>query len=807
MPDRYVCIHGHFYQPPRENPWLEAVEMQESAFPKHDWNERITDECYGPNASARIQDDQGWTTELSNDYSRISFNMGPTLLAWLEAHAPIVYGQIQNADRESMERFGGHGSAMAQAYNHMIMPLSNDRDRRTQVVWGVRDFERRFGRKPKGMWLPETAADTPSLEALAEQGIEFTVLAPRQAARVRPIDGGEWKDCNGGVDPSTAYLCRLPSGKTMTLFFYDGPISQGVAFEGLLHSSDRFAGRLLDGFDDSRPWPQLAHIATDGESYGHHHRHGEMALAAALAQIEARDGIRLTNYAEFMNLHPPIHEAQIIEASSWSCVHGVGRWKEDCGCNSGGHGDWNQAWRGPLRNALDWLRDAAAPRFESAAGELLRDPWAARDAYIDVILDRSPGTVRAYFEAHQVRPLTGPEQTRVLKLMELQRHAMLMYTSCGWFFDEISGIEASQVIQYAGRVIQLAGDVLAADFEEEFLSRLEQAKSNIRARGNGRKVYIDVVKPAIVDLVRVGAHYAVTSLFEDFPEAASVYCYDVTRNALTTRTAGRAKLSVGRATVTSRITLESEELSFGVLHLGDHTLNCGVRKFQGAEQYDKLVRDTHAGFERADFAQVIRDMDHAFGVANYSIASLFRDEQHKVVRHILAPALEQVDLMFRQIHEQHAPLVRSLRQLNLYVPRRLLAPAAFVVNQGLRDAMSSEPIDFRRIEMLLDEARHEGVQLDGQLLGYTLSETLERLIERIGPETPADELGRVQQIVKLAQDLPFDVDVWRVHDMFFRLMKSIRPPAVERAGAGESDSEQWVAAFDDLGAMLRIRVS
>ncbi len=807
MPHRYVCIHGHFYQPPRENAWLEEIELQESAYPNHDWNERITDECYGPNARARVMDSDGWIVDIVSNYSRISFNVGPTLLAWMESRAPKVYQGVIDADRESMKRFGGHGSAMAQAYNHVIMPLCNDRDRTTQVLWGVKDFASRFGRAPEGMWLPETAANTATLETLAEHGVKFTVLAPRQAASVRPIEGGEWQNVAGRVDPSMPYLCRLPSGKTITLFFYDGPISQGVAFEGLLHSSERLAGRLMDGFDDGRARPQLSHIATDGESYGHHHRHGDMALAAAIGRIEANPAIRLTNYAEFLSLHPPTHEAQIIENSSWSCVHGIERWKSDCGCHSGGNSGWHQRWRAPLRQALDWLRDTVTPLYEESAGQLLTDPWAARDAYISVVLDRSPESIGAFMKAHARGDLSGADRTRVLQLMELQRHAMLMYTSCGWFFDDISGIETVQVIQYAGRVVQLAREVLRADLEEEFLSRLAEAKGNVPSRADGRQVYLQCVKPAAIDLLRVGAHYAVSSLFEPYDETARVGCYEVKREEYMARSAGRARLCIGRAVITSSITLESETLSFGVVHMGEHVLNCGVRPYQGPEAFAELVRGAQEAFDRADFPEILRHMDRAFGSASYSIASLFRDEQHKVVRGILKPTLAQIDASFQQIYGQNAPLVRFLRTLNLPVPRRLQFSAGFVLNDGLRDALGSESPDLERIRALLDEANGQGVELEGRNLAFALEGPLERLIELVGLDSRPESLKQLERMVRLADELPFEVNLWQVQDAYHRQMQAVRPVIAARAGERDEDAARWIEAFDALGTALKIRRS
>jgi alpha-amylase/alpha-mannosidase (GH57 family) len=362
--ERFICIHGHFYQPPRENPWLEAIELQDSAHPYHDWNERITAECYAPNAASRILDGEDRIQSIVNNYSRISFNFGPTLLSWLESKAEGVYRAVLAADRESARLFSGHGSALAQPYNHMILPLASARDKLTQVRWGVRDFEWRFGRVPEGMWLPETAVDLPTLEALARAGIRFTILAPSQARRTRKIGGRAWRDEHGSVDPSRAYELRLPSGRRIQVLFYDGPISSAVAFERLLRRGDDLAHRLVGAFSDSRPWNQLVHIATDGETYGHHHRHGDMALAYALEYIESRGLARLTNYGEYLERHPPDHQVEIHENSSWSCASRHREMAVRLRLQHRFHPGWNQAWRGPLREALRLAegRDRAAFR-------------------------------------------------------------------------------------------------------------------------------------------------------------------------------------------------------------------------------------------------------------------------------------------------------------------------------------------------------------------------------------------------------------------------------------------------------------
>jgi alpha-amylase/alpha-mannosidase (GH57 family) len=450
--ERYICVHGHFYQPPRQNPWLEAIELQDSAHPYHDWNERITAECYAPNTAARILDSTDRIVQIVNNYARMSFNFGPTLLAWLEQQAPEVYAAIVSADRESQARFAGHGSALAQAYNHMILPLANRRDKYTQILWGLHDFVHRFGRQPEGMWLPETAVDLETLDLMAELEIRFTILSPTQARRVRALGGGAWRDVGGGhIDSTMPYLQRLPSGRQITLFFYHAAISRDIAFQRLLSNGQHFADRLVGAFSTQHSRPQLVHIATDGETYGHHHRFGEMALAYALDYIETHNLARLTNYGAYLEQHPPTHEVEIIPNTAWSCAHGVERWRSNCGCRTGGPRDWQQTWRTPLREALDWLRDTLAPVYEQRGSRVLHDPWTARDDYITVILDRSPHNVERFLHQHARRALTADETTVVFKLLEMQHQALLMYTSCGWFFDELSGLEPRQVLLHAAR--------------------------------------------------------------------------------------------------------------------------------------------------------------------------------------------------------------------------------------------------------------------------------------------------------------------------------------------------------------------
>lgn len=488
---RFVCIHGHFYQPPRENPFTGRVPLQPSAAPYHDWNERITHECYAANAVARILDGDGSTARTVNNYRHISSDFGPTLLVWLEENAPDTYRAVITADQASARRFGGHGSAMAQAYNHTILPLSNSRDRVTQVRWGIADFRHRFGRHPEGMWLPETAADTESLAVLVAEGIRFTVLSPYQAAAVENA-AGDWDEAQEGrVDTRIPYRVDVPGGGSIAVFFYNGPLSQEIAFNGLLEDGHELARRLLEAIGENDEGPVLSHVATDGETYGHHHRFGEMALATAIAEIEKGSEARLTNYGQFLDLRPPGRKARLVEASSWSCAHGVERWRADCGCHTGMHPEWSQAWRAPLREALDWLRDEMIGPFEQRGGRLFSDPWAARDDYIAVILG---GSVDEFLARHAPTPPEPTQRELALDLLRIQYHAMLMYTSCGWFFDDIAGLEAVFVLRHAGRVVELARDALGADLEPELLARLDKAPSNIDGM-TGADVYRSEVAP------------------------------------------------------------------------------------------------------------------------------------------------------------------------------------------------------------------------------------------------------------------------------------------------------------------------
>ena len=798
----FVCIHCHFYQPPRENAWLEAVESQDSASPYHDWTERITAECYLPNGASRILDGAGRIAKIVNNYARISFNFGPTLLSWMAERAPLAYEQILKADRESQQIFSGHGSAIAQAYNHLILPLANSRDKQTQIVWGIEDFRNRFGRDPEGMWLPETAVDLETLEILSSLGIKFTILAPYQAARVGRDKGREWINLDGrGIDSKRAYACSLPSGRSISLFFYDAVVSRAVAFEKLLFSGENLARRLLGRFDPEGDSAQLIHIATDGETYGHHHIHGDMALAYALDYLGQNKTARMTNYGEYLAQHPPSQEVEILERTSWSCVHGVGRWDSNCGCNSGGNGLWKQEWRRPLREALDWLRDELAPLYEAAAKKLLRDPWTARDEYGRVITDHAAGTIDSFLDEHAVRNLSAEEVVRALRLLEMQRHLMLMYTSCGWFFDEPTGPETVQVLQYAGRAVQLSEVLFGSKREEQFLTRLERVWSNIPECGNGRNIYEKFVRPAMVDLFGLAAHYAITSLFDGYRDGNPVYCYRVHLQEVHRFEKGRAKLAIGRSQIISRSTRARLTFSFAVLFLGDHKLVAGIGPGPDDERFLPLLEQVSAAFSAEDFGGCSALIDERFRGATYSLKSLMHEERQQIVRRIVDSTLADITRAHAAAYEQHASLVRLLSELHIPMPAILRVSVEFALGNAIQSGLAEEKLDTDRIRRLLDTARQEAATLGDFSFELPLRQRLEKVLD-CWAKDPFDlrKLGELEALILLTQVPPFRLDLWQAQNVYCERLQVISREQDVRF------SEKWLDAFQKLGTLLGVTV-
>jgi alpha-amylase/alpha-mannosidase (GH57 family) len=804
---RFICIHGHFYQPPRENPWLETVETQDTAAPYHDWNERICAECYATNGAARIVSNKNQITAIVNNYARISFNFGPTLLSWLTENAPRTYRMILDGERRSRKAFRGHSSAMAQVYNHIILPLASRRDRITQIRWGIADYQRHYGAMPEGMWLAETAADNESLELLAQHGIKFTVLAPHQAKRIRLMkDGESWKDTpNASVDTTHPYLVRFDSGLSIAVFFYDGPTSRAIAFEGLLNSGESLSGRLKSGFEYNSQ-PQLVHVATDGESYGHHHKYGEMALAYALRLLEEDKTVNLTNYGCFLEQFPPEYEAEIVENTSWSCIHGIERWRSDCGCN-GGKAGWNQAWRAPLRKALDQLRDALVPLTEAEGAKIFKDVWEARNGYIDAMLDHSPQAVEQFFRKHQLHALTVPERVRGLELMEMQRHAQLMYTSCGWFFDDISGIETVQVIAYAARVLQLAREAfheLAAPLEPAFLAQLAEARSNVPSAGNGANIYREQVNTKQLGLEQVAAHYAISSIFSSFAEETDLFCFRIWRNSYDVYTSGRGKLALGRVKIVGAVTGKQRSFSFAVLHFGDQNITAAVKAYEpdDAVAFEAFAAEAATHVQSADFPEVIRLLDRFYGHMDYSLTSLFTDEQRRIVQIILNSTLSDIENSLTNIYQDHASLLHFLSQAGLPKPPALTLAAGFAINAGLRRALECDPIDQAQLRSHLALAKADLVPLETATLSYLADQRMKRAMVDLQMSSGSLEaLERALTLGRMLAELPFDLNLWQAQNIWYEIMST---SSYALTALTAEDRPRWDKSFSELANCLSI---
>ena len=806
--DKYICIHGHFYQPPRENAWLEEIELQDSAFPFHDWNERITAECYGPNAVARILNDEGRIKDIVNNYSKISFNFGPTLLSWMESNAPEVYEAILEADKLSMDNFNGHGSAIAQAYNHIIMPLANKRDKETQVKWGIKDFESRFGRYPEGMWLPETAVDTETLEVLADHNIKFTILAPRQAKRVAKIGSKDWTDVSGEkVDPRLPYLCELPSGKTIILFFYDGGVSMDLAFKGLLDNGQQLSDRLVAALNMKDDIPYIVHVATDGESYGHHHRHGEMALAYCIDDIENNKKVQIINYGAYIEKHPPKHKAEIHESSSWSCVHGIERWRSDCGCSSGMNQGWSQQWREPLRNGLDWLRDKVERVYEQQMAKFTDEPWRIRNEYINVILNRDPDNVNQFLKNNFNKDISHKEKTKIIRMLEMQRNALLMYTSCGWFFDEVSGLETTQILQYANRTIQLAEREENVKLEEDFLKIIEKAQSNIPEIGNAREAYDRYISPTRLTLSRVGMHYAVASLFAANPESMTILNYNAESEFFDRIEAGIQRLAVGRTKVNSKITYSEKQYSFAVIYLGQHLIIGSVSDSLEEDEFHKMYNEIKDAFTSSSIAQVVSIMQTYFGPEKFSIKQLFKDEQRKVLSDILQKDLKLAENSYKKIYDRNYNIMNVMYEANIPLPKILRETLEMVINIELRKFFTSHSLSTMKLKALVQEVKKWDVYISMKEVGYVAGKRLDKLMHRIEKEPDnVDNLKKMRRILDYLEEIDLEVDYFKVQNTYFKIAERFIEDWQTKASNNDPTASVKLKEFQMIGQKINMAV-
>lgn len=814
----YLIIHCHFYQPPRENPWLEEVECQESAEPFHNWNERIAAECYTPNSWARIQDGNGHVLDIINNYRYISFNVGPTLMSWLAEKTPLTYKRILEADQESRIEHGGHGNAIAQVYNHMIMPLANRRDKVTQVIWGIADFRYRFKRMPESIWLAETAVDYATLEVLVEQGIKYLILAPGQASRFRALNSSDWQNVgNGDIDPSRAYRCFLKDGseRSIDIFFYDGATSRAIAFEDLLHNAKKLVNRFKQSYSAARPHVQLIHVATDGETYGHHKSFGEMALAYAAVKEAGQSGLIVTNYGEFLAKYPPQFEVELKSISSWSCAHGVDRWQENCGCHTGGGEGWHQRWRKPLRQTLDWLRDQLITIFEQEASSYFTDPWTARDNYISVILNRNSDSYQHFFQKFTHRDLSKDEQIRAIQLMEMQRFAMLMYTSCAWFFSEISGIETVQVLRYAARAMQLAHKLTGIDLETIFIEKLSAAPSNVAKYGSGAEIYRQLVKPSVARFEKVVTHYAISGLFDEIPKRSRLFCYESERLDFQRERIGQITLAVGRVKVRSIITMEARDLVFGLVHAGERDFFCSVDTFASLAQYRQSKSDLFNNLRNHSLVELIRKVDEHFGPKFYTFKDLFIDRRREILSNLADNLVRRFGQTYEQIYEDNKRIIQALINDGLPVPNEYRIAAEYTLSTRLNkqitqlaDLFNIE--SYNEILQIIKEAETYGYKLNTRnvtkILSNSLNDKIYTIIKMPNERLTLKIFSEVGEFLSLAAKLKIFIQLRRAQDLYLEFLNQ-RFLRKKKTGALKLPSDpSWDQAAISLGKMLSLNV-
>ncbi len=794
---KFICLHAHFYQPPRENPWTQEIEIQDSATPYKNWNKRIAEECYAPNAKARILDDDLRIKKIVNNYSRMSFNFGPTLLSWLESKSPETYQAILEADKESQNLFGGHGSALAQPYNHMIMPLANSRDKLTQIRWGIEDFKYRFKRNPVGMWLPEAAVDIETLDLAAGEGIGFTLLAPSQAKQIRSKTTWVSVDENS-LDTTRPYKLQLPSGRPFSIFFYDKNVSHQLAFENLLSNGDKFLNNLTSKFSTDTDKVELVHAATDGETYGHHHKFGDMTLAYVLDQVLNHDSCSLTNYAQFLENHTSTWEVEILEDTSWSCAHGIERWRSNCGCHTGGRESWSQAWRKPLRDSLDDLRDQFEGEFQGALKPLVKDPWAARNDYIHLL---QPGKdFERFFAEHGSVVLSEKEKINILKWLEIQRHAMLMYTSCGWFFNDISGIETEQILRYASFALGLYSQLGDDNLEPQFLAILKDAKSNIAKWKDGKFIYEKMVGETRVSVEQVFSCGLFAYLLSQSVENTSVGAHSVAVANVDKVSKGSSELIFGTGEVSSKTVLEITPLEFYSIHNGDGQFqNFIFSQGNGGADIQSL-------FCNQGYQDTLELLVEKFGAPVYPRREIFHNHFDKLADDLGQSFWIDNDELRNKITQSRKSLALLHNKLDTPLPLSAVSLSkVFLLEQWMEILNSNNPCIDQIGQML---SFSDGISMDSLEFSAVYEHRMRELIAEIKKEPNKFEvLDRLNAILGLLDSVPVKINLWRTQNEVCEIFQAHFHEMQQRKNAGEKAAEQWLSKIETTFNYLNLSVS
>ncbi len=817
---KYLTVHGHFYQPPRENPWIEEIELQESAHPQHDWNEKISWQCYRPNGSSRIVDGNNSIVEISNNYRYMSFNFGATLLSWLEKYDTNAYHKILEADKLSISEHNGHGNAIAQVYNHIIMPLANRNDKITQVLWGLKDFQKRFNRNSEGIWLAETAVDAQTLEVLIDCGVKFTILSPHQAKCVNKIGEKNWQDVSWGtIDPSRAYRYYVDGTnkeKYIDLFFYDGSISKSVAFDNLLCDGVRFAHRLNDGYVEDRHHPQIINIATDGESYGHHTKFGDMALAYILRVGAKNLGFTITNYGEFLEKYPPEYEVDIKPVSAWSCCHGIGRWQDNCGCSTGAQPHWNQAWRKPLRQAMDYLRDEMIKLCTQEGAKYYKNFWEARNNYIDVIISRSKTSIEKFLLENTRKNLSSKNKVQAIKLMEIQRFCQLMYTSCGWFFADISGIETTQIMKYAARAIELAKEFSDTNFEKHYLSILQKAKSNIHEFGSGKEIYNKWVKTSVVSVYKVGAQFAIESEFDANKnnEIFDLYCYEIKKHTSKKTSNSIGTLTIGKFEIASKITLEKRELSYVMLQTHHYDFYCFIKDFNCQDDYNIEKDEILKEFKTEDITNILKTIKLYYGSKSYGLIDIPIDRRKSILKGLVVNKLEKAAETYKELYESLLKPISYLNDIGMDIPESFRVCAKYTLVKSFKKELSSITTytDKKKSEKLikikeLTDKFH--IKLNKHAVMKILSDNLLQLTAKLKEAPNGKNTRELLNFFDLMEKLKTELEISESQNVFYDLFCSDFENFVEKLRKKHTPNElrKLLLDFVEIGKKLNINVA
>jgi len=806
----FVAIHGHFYQPPRENPWTGRIERQHSTSPYHDWNELVASQCYLPNSASRVLDTQMRIKTIVNNFEYISYNVGPTLFSWLQQHEIDAYRKIIKADEISRERNEGHGNAIAQAYNHPILPLSSLRDQRTQVEWGIRDFRKHFRRDPEGMWLPETAVNYTTLEVLHEKGITFTILSPTQAQRFRPLGGKAWTNCgDNSIAPFRPYRVFLRKGKGQAdhdrwidVFFYHWKLSVAASFEHLLTNGDRLTETLAKAAPEE-PGPHLVFLATDGETLGHHEPFADMCMAYFFSQTAAKAGLRITNLAHYLEMYPPTHEAEINlgpdgDGSAWSCSHGLGRWKNDCGCATGGPQWWSQTWRAPMREAVRLLADRVDELFEREGGKICPDVWLARDDYIEVYDNPlSSSTAGLFLERHLKSDVAPARAIALLKLCRMQMFSQLAHTSCGWFFADISGLEANQNLKYAARALELAEEFGDKELREDFLAVLEKAVSNLPEHTNGREIFARAVKQSHFDGENMAACFAINRLVTGDAAMRNLDTFHfAVKDLRNDQLSDQYESTVGLVAIENRLYMEERLYAYFATRFTRRDVRCYLHMVEDMAEYEQLLES----LRQIDKSQVAT----LFCSRYFSWADMVPDAAERIMDNLLAESLGNVHAAFERIYDSDKDLFQAYVETGLQLPdeareivrstlSRLFAREV-MAKRGLwrRDAFSDAA-------SLLAEGKALGLELDKLRAEALLNEDLAAAGEELRQTKSSREIEKLVAIIDIAGMLGLKLHRYLAENLAMEyLLQRFSPERIAAEQLTPANRERLLKILDDL---------